>query len=257
MSAPVRTERHDGVLEIVLDAPDRGNVINADSVAALDAAVADIAEGDRCVLLRAEGKNFCFGGDVTTFRSEDPGARLRELADALHDVLLRLDGVEIPVVGAVQGWATGAGFSLAVVPDVLVLAEGARFKSAYNALGFTADGGITYNLPRRAPRALTMDLMFSDRVLGADEALQHGIAARVVPDDELTEAARALAVEIAGKSRPATVAVKRLLRASPTAEYAEQLAAETDAISAAAAGSDGQEGIAAFLDRRAPRFSHH
>lgn len=254
MSAPIRTERHDGVVEIVLDAPDRGNVVNVEWVEALDDAVRSVGDDDRCVLLRAEGKNFSFGGDVTTFKAQDPGKQLRELAGAFHDTLLALDDVKIPVVVAVQGWATGAGFSLAVVGDVLVVAEGAKFKSAYNALGFTADGGITYNLPRRAPLAVTMDLMLTDRVLTAAEAYELGIASRVVPDDELIDASRTLATEIAAKSRFASVRVKRLLRGSMTATYVDQLAAETAAMAEAAGGADGREGVAAFLERRPPRF---
>ena len=255
MTAPIRTERHDGVVEIVLDDPDHGNVVNEAWVAALDDAVADIGDDDRCVLLRAEGKNFCFGGDVTSFQVEDPGDRLRQLAGTFHETLLRLDAIEIPVVGAVQGWATGAGFSLAVIPDILVAAQGATFKSAYNGLGFTADGGITYNLPRRAPLSVTMDLMLTDRIISAEQARDLGIVSRVSVDEELTDDVRALAAEIAAKSRFATVRVKHLLRQSLGTSYADQLADETAAMAEAAGGPDGREGVAAFLERRPPRFT--
>lgn len=255
MTAPIRTDRHDGVVEIVLDDPEHGNVVNEAWVAALDEAVAGVGVDDRCVLLRAEGKNFCFGGDIPSFQVEDPGARLRELAGTFHEMLLRLDAIDVPVIGAVQGWATGAGFSLAVIPDILVAAQGAKFKSAYNGLGFTADGGITYNLPRRAPLPVTMDLMLTDRILTAEEARDLGIVSRVAPDETLVEDTRSLAAEIAAKSRFASVHVKRLVRQSLASSYADQLAAETAAMADAAGGPDGREGVAAFLERRTPRFT--
>ncbi|WP_052668546.1 enoyl-CoA hydratase/isomerase family protein [Nitriliruptor alkaliphilus] len=253
--SPVRFDRTDGVAEIVL-AGGRGNPIDLSWADAFEAAVASIASEDRCVLLRAHGPDFCFGGDVGTFVGDDPGALIRSLADRLHVSIRLLDAVEVPVVTAVQGWATAAGMSLALTSDILLVGEGARFKTAYNALGLTADGGMTWYLPRRVPATVAADLLLTDRVLTADEALHLGLAARVVPDDALADEARALAIGIAGRSRPAAVAVKRLLRQATDGDLSSHLDAETDAIAAAAAGPDGREGVAAFLERRAPRFGH-
>ena len=251
----IRTERTDGVLHVVLDAPDRGNTIDLAFAEQLRDALRARTDADRVVLLRAAGRNFCFGGDVSTFVGDDPGATIRELADTLHVALCELAAVEVPVVVAVQGWATGAGMSLALAGDIVLLAEGARLKTAYNALGLTADGGMTWQLPRRAPWTVAMDLLLTDRVVDAAEAGLLGLAARVLPDDELDGEARALAAGIAGRSRGAAVAVKRLLAQSPTSSLADQLDAETDAIAAAADTPDGREGVAAFLEKRPPRFT--
>lgn len=250
----IRTERADGVLHLVLAAPDRGNAMDTAFAQEFDDALRSRTDEDRVLLLRAEGRNFCFGGDVSTFTSDDPGATLGALADALHAGLRQLRDVEVPVVVAVQGWATGAGMSLALAGDVILLAEGARLKTAYNALGLTADGGMTWQLPRHLPATVAADLMFTDRVLGADEARGLGLAARVLPDDELADGAREVAATIARGSRDAAVAVKRLLRRSPHASYEEQLHDESEAIATAAAGPDGREGVAAFLEKRQPRF---
>jgi 2-(1,2-epoxy-1,2-dihydrophenyl)acetyl-CoA isomerase len=252
--APVRLERSRGVAELVLDDPLRGNLIDTDWAGAFEAAVADLGGDDRCLLIRAEGANFCFGGDVGTFVGGDPGVVVRELADRLHVGMRRLDQVAIPVVAAVQGWATGAGMSLALAADVLVLGADARFKTAYNALGLTADGGMTWQLPRRLPATVAADLLFTDRVLDADEARQLGLASRVVPDDDLVNHARRVAASIAGRSRGAAIRVKRLLRTAPHATLSDQLDAEATTIAAAAASADGREGVAAFLERRPPRF---
>lgn len=251
----IRTERADGVLHVVLDSPDRGNTIDLAFAEELLAALRDRSDDDRAILLRAEGRNFCFGGDVATFASDDPAATIRQLADALHVALRELAAVEVPVVVAVQGWATGAGMSLALAGDIVLLAEGARFKTAYNALGLTADGGMTWLLPRRAPWTVAMDLLLTDRVVDAAEAGLLGLAARVLPDDTLDDEARQLAAGIAGRSRGAAVAVKRLLHQSPAVTHADQLDAETEAIAAAADTPDGREGVAAFLEKRTPRFA--
>jgi 2-(1,2-epoxy-1,2-dihydrophenyl)acetyl-CoA isomerase len=255
-TSPVRVDRAGGVVEIVL-AGGRGNPIGLSWADAFEAAVASITPEDRCVLLRADGPDFCFGGDVTTFVGDDPGALIRSLADRLHVSIRLLDAVEVPVVTAVQGWATGAGMSLALTGDILLVGEGARFKTAYNALGLTADGGMTWYLPRRVPATVAADLLLTDRFLSADEALRLGLAARLVPDDALADEARALATGIAGRSRTAAVAVKRLLRDAGDTDLSSHLDAETDAVAAAAAGPDGREGVAAFLERRAPRFGRH
>lgn len=251
---PVSLEHHDGVAEIVLATPDRGNAIDLAWTAALRTAVDGLGEADRCVLVRAEGRNFCVGGDVTTFAGDDPGAGIRALAEDLHRGLLALDATGLPIVAAVQGWATGAGMSLALAADLLVIGHGTRFKTAYNALGLTADGGMTWHLPRRVPSAVATDLLLTDRVLVAEEAHQLGLASRVVDDTNLLDEARGVATDIAGRSRPASAAVLALLAASPRAALAEQLAAEADAIAVAADGVEGREGVAAFLERRPADF---
>jgi 2-(1,2-epoxy-1,2-dihydrophenyl)acetyl-CoA isomerase len=253
---PVRLDRAGGVAELVLADPRRGNVIDTAWADAFEAAVAAVGAPDRCVLLRAEGANFSFGGDVGSFVGGDPGTLVRQLADRLHAGMRLLDAVEVPVVTAVQGWATGAGMILALAADLLVVGEGARFKTAYNALGLTADGGLTWQLPRRVPPAVATDLLLTNRVLDAAGAARLGLAARVVPDEQLTSEARELAAGIAARSRDAAVAVKRLLRSATRSDLSSHLDAEAAAIAEAAASADGREGVAAFLGRRPPRFGH-
>lgn len=250
----VRLDRHERVAELVLCDPDHANTINMAWADDFLAAASDIGDEDHVVLLRAEGRNFSFGGNVAGFVGEGAAERIGRLADALHDGLKALAAVEVPVVTAVQGWATGAGMSLALAGDVIILAEGARFKTAYNALGFTADGGMTHHLPRKAPPALVRDLLFTDRVLTAPEALAAGMVSRVVPDDDLLDTARDVAATIAAMSRPAVVAVGELLAQSPTTPFAAQLDDETRRLVDAAGSPDGIEGVTAFLEKRPPRF---
>ena len=252
----VHTTRTEGVLEIVLDNGARGNPINFVWADEFLAAVQSVTEADRCVLLRAEGKNFCFGGDISEFSGNDPGADIGRLAGALHEGLMVLDKVEVPIVVAVQGWATGAGMSLVLAGDIVLASSGARFKTAYNGLGFTADGGMTHHLPRTIPRAVAYDLLFTDRVLSATEAVSLGMVSRVLDGDDLESPARDLALDVASKSRGSAVAVKRLLRQSATTTKFDQLNAERAELAAAADSPDGREGVAAFSERRPANFTH-
>jgi 2-(1,2-epoxy-1,2-dihydrophenyl)acetyl-CoA isomerase len=253
--AVIRFHRADGVAELTLDSPDRGNAIDLAWVDDFEAGLAQVSEEDRCVLLRAEGRNFCVGGDVGTFTGEDPGPSVRTLAERFHGSLRALADVEIPVLAVAQGWATGAGFSLACAADILVIGQSTRFKTAYNALGLVPDGGLTWRLPRRVPVVVALDLLLTDRVLMADEAQQLGLASRVLPDTELDAGGRAVATTIAASSRHAAVATKRLVQQGAGSDLPSQLDAEASAIAGAASGPDGREGILAFLERRAPRFN--
>ena len=253
--APVRLQRESGVTEIVLSTPERGNVIDQYWAEAFHTAVSSVGDADRCVLLRSEGRNFCLGGDVTTFGGDDPGRSVHALADRFHDGIRALDAVTVPVVAAVQGWAAGAGFSLALAADLLVIGQSTRFVTAYNALGLTVDGGLSWQLSRRLAPAVAFDLLLTDRALDAGEALDLGLASRSVADDDLTAVARELARGIADRSRHAAVAVKHLARTAHGHDLATHLDAERDSIAAAASGADGREGVAAFVERRAPRFT--
>lgn len=254
MSA-LTTSRTSGVFTIVFTNPDQNNIITDAWVEEMKAALATINETDRCVLMRADGKNFCFGGDVASFATDDPGGRLRDLAGGLHAVLEQLAALTIPVVQAVHGWAAGGGFSLALASDITVAGTSAKFKAAYNGIGLTADGGLTFNLPRRTSTQLAYDMLLTDRVIDASEALTIGLVARVVDDAQLVTETTAMAQRIASNATFAVRRVKALLRASEAATLPQQLARETDAIAAAAESPDGREGVAAFLERRSPTFN--
>ena len=246
----IRAAVQDGVLEIVVDDAERGNVVDLAWVAEFDAALELVGPEVGAVLVRSEGRNFGLGGDVTTFVGDDPAGDLRRLVEGVHGTVERLERLEVPLVVAVQGWAAGVSFSLALLADVLLVGASARFKTAYTGIGLTTDGGMTWSLPRRVPRALAMDLLLTDRVLGADEAVALGVASRRSEDAQLVDDARALAVSLAAGPRAAFRAVKRLVDAGATAELTTHLAAECEAMTAAVVTPEGREGVHAFLERR-------
>jgi len=211
------------------------------------------------VLLVGEGPHFCTGGDVGAFAAAaegdgDPGPTVRALADELHDLVRALAEAPVPVVAAVHGWAAGAGMSLVLAADVAVAGTSTRLRPAYPAVGLSPDGGLTWTLPRAVGAARARHLLLTDRVLSAAEALELGIVAAVVPDDAVADEVRRLAERLAHGPTAALGRAKRLLREGADRDLDAQLDAEAAAIAESAAGPEGREGVAAFVERRSPRF---
>src|SRR3984957_1448870 len=249
----VRVERAGRLLTITLDRPRQANALDMATARQLRDAVRLIDDGVGCVLLRAEGENFCVGGDVRAFAAAPaPGEFLGELASVVHGAVLGLASAAAPVVAAVNGWAAGAGMSLAACADLTLAAESARFRSAYSAIGLSPDCGLTWTLPRLVGRARAADLMLTNRAVGAAEAAGIGLVARVVADDSLLADAQATAVELASGPSVAFGRIKRLLDAGGRATPADPLDAEAASIAACADHLEGRAGVAAFTAGRKP-----
>jgi 2-(1,2-epoxy-1,2-dihydrophenyl)acetyl-CoA isomerase len=253
--ANVRAERDGRLLTITLDRPEQANALDMTTAVQLREAVRLIDDGVGCVLLRAEGANFCVGGDVRAFATApEPGRFLGELASVVHDAVLVLSSTAAPVVAAINGWAAGAGMSLAVCADVTLAARSARFRTAYSAIGLSPDCGLTWTLPRLIGRARATDLMLTNRAVGAVEAAGIGLIARVVADDSLLADAQALAAELASGPTAAFGRIKELLDSGDQSTLANQLDAEAASIAACADHPEGRAGVAAFTDGRQPVF---
>jgi 2-(1,2-epoxy-1,2-dihydrophenyl)acetyl-CoA isomerase len=254
----LRAEVDGGVGRLTLARPDAGNSIDLTMAEELDDVTAawSADPGVRAVLLRGEGATFCVGGDLKSFATHsDLPALLTEITTHLHAAISRLAGMNAPVVAAVHGSAAGAGCSLAAVSDLVLAAASSRFVMAYTAIGLTPDGGGTWALPRVVGLRRALELTLTNRRLTAEEAVEAGLATRVVPDDELHDEAERLASSLAAGPTGALGEAKRLLRGSLGHDLETQMALEADALATAAGSADGQEGIAAFLDKRPPRFT--
>ena len=213
----------------------------------------------RVVVLTAAGRFFCAGGDVRAMADfgSDRGAKTRKLADTLHQAMATLAGMDAPLVVAVNGVTAGGGLGLALIGDFVLAALSASFTMGYASIGLSPDGGSTYLLPRLIGLRRTQQLALTKKVLPADEALEWGLVSQVVPDKDLRQTAMALASSLASGAPSAMGAIKRLLLSSWTADLHSQLNAESEAIGACADTRDAEEGIAAFLEKRAPRFQQH
>jgi 2-(1,2-epoxy-1,2-dihydrophenyl)acetyl-CoA isomerase len=260
MSPQFRTltvERDGAVARITLNRPDAANGITQELAAELGQAAYDCAEDSsvRAVLLTGAGRFFCAGGDVKEMVSygDRAGAELKKLADLLHRAVTTLARLDAPLIVAVNGVVAGAGIGLAVAGDLVLAAETATFTTAYTNVGLSPDGGTTFALPRLIGLRRTQELLFTNRRLSAAEALDWGLVTRVVPADELAGEAAALAQRIAAGPADSHRSIRRLLLETFDNSLEKQLELEARGISACADG-DGREGVAAFVEKRAPKF---
>ena len=246
----------DGLAHLRLANPAQGNVLDLPMIAALDAAVGQVESADvRAILISAEGRNFCVGGDLRGMAAaEDRGALLRQMADGLHASLRRIAALGVPVVIAVNGSAAGAGLSLAAFGDIVIGGQDSSYMMAYTAIGLSADGGATFALPRLIGLRLTQEMAFLNRRLNAVEALAAGLITQVVADDALLDESMAVARRLAQGPTGAFRRIKQLLADGYLSDLGTQLDSEAEAIASAAAMADAGEGVRAFLERRKPDF---
>ncbi len=258
----IRLDMQDGLAIVTLTEGARGNPFDdtfCEDLKTVFGNLWDTTEksgGLRAVLLRAEGKNFSFGGDVKAFGPErtNLGPLVRRWTANLHMALQRAWKLPVPVVAAVQGYAMGGGASLVAGCDVVVAGEDMRIGSAFTKIGFSCDSGSTITLTSRMGVARARRFVLLAEILTAQEALQAGLADRVVADDKL----QAEALEIArGLAQGPTVAygeVKRLFMRAGAAHLESQLDDEAITLGRVSGTADAQEGVAALLERRKPVF---
>jgi 2-(1,2-epoxy-1,2-dihydrophenyl)acetyl-CoA isomerase len=255
----LRLDVRDGVAHLELHRPDAANAITLQLAQELDAVSRRLRDDPtvRAVLLTGAGKMFCGGGDVKAFAATGPDlpAHLREITTHLHAGVSRLVRADPPVVAAVQGSAAGAGLGLVTAADLVVAAESAKFVMAYTAIGLTPDGSSTWFLPRIVGTRRALELALTNRVLTAHEALDWGLVTRVVPDGDVAGEAQALAARLAAGPTRSFGAAARLLRGSLDESLETQMERESEELSAAAARPDAAEGLAAFVEKRAPSFT--
>jgi 2-(1,2-epoxy-1,2-dihydrophenyl)acetyl-CoA isomerase len=249
----------DGVATVTLNRPDAANAIDLDMGRDLmHAAIrCDEDSGIRAVILNARGKMFCAGGDVKSFAAAEAGLPvvLKELTVYLHAAVSRFARMRAPLIAAVHATAAGAGFSLAMAADFVIAAKFAKFVMAYTGIGFAPDGGSTWVLPRLIGPRRAAELMITNRVLSAPEALAWGLVSRVVEDDRVQEEAGALARTLASGPTAAYGAVKRLLLESGQNGIETQMEREAQEIAATARTEDARGAIRAFVEKKKPRFS--
>jgi len=262
MSIKLKTiefEQDRQVAVITLNRPDAANGLNAQLAADLKkgAKFCDNTDTIRAIVLTANGRFFCAGGDIKFMsgQGDNIAAAVKGLADDLHLAISTFVRGSKPLIIAVNGMAAGAGFSLAVTGDIVIASDQAAFTMAYTKAGLSPDGSSSYFLPRLVGLRRAQDLMLTNRKLSAQEAFEWGLVTRLVPADELMPSAMNLAHDLASGSKGANAAVKKLLLTSFNNSLETQMEIEGREISARAASPDGREGITAFVEKRPPDFS--
>jgi 2-(1,2-epoxy-1,2-dihydrophenyl)acetyl-CoA isomerase len=252
--AEVETSREGAVLTITLNRPDVLNAFNAELHRALAAALRESRATDvRAVVLTGAGRGFCVGQDLTEFREApgDIGARLR---GNYHPNILAIRALEKPVIAAVNGVAAGAGLSFAFACDLRVAADSATFIPAFINIGLVPDSGASYFATRLLGRARAFEWLASGRKLTATEAHAWGLVSEVVEGDALVGRVAELAAQLAALPTRGIGMTKRLIDNALTSALEEQLEREAQLQSAATQTGDFREGVAAFLEKRPPKF---
>jgi 2-(1,2-epoxy-1,2-dihydrophenyl)acetyl-CoA isomerase len=247
----------DRVATITLDRADALNALTVplkeELLAALARVGADPAIG--AVVLTGAGRAFCAGQDLRE-RLEPGAAPLEiEIRERYNPIILAMRRLEKPIVGAINGIAAGAGASLAFACDVRIAAEGASFLLAFARVGLVPDSGATWLLPRLVGAAKAAELALTGEALSAADAERLGLVTRVVPAESVVTEAQAMAARLGSMAPRAVALTKRALESSWTASLEEQLELEAELQGIAGATTDHAEGIAAFMEKRPPRFT--
>jgi 2-(1,2-epoxy-1,2-dihydrophenyl)acetyl-CoA isomerase len=247
-----------GVATITLNRPEALNAMSPAMAKELHEVALQIDANNsvRAVILTGTGKAFCAGGDLGAFVAAGEQARtlILQMTGDLHLALSRLSRNRAPVIAALNGTAAGAGFSLAMAADLAIAEEQAVFTMAYTNAGLSPDGSSTYFMPRKIGDRRTRELMLTNRVLTAPEALDWGVVNQVVESGGALAAARVMAAGMAQGPTEAYAQVKRLLDSSFSQSLETQMELEARAIADQVASVDGQEGMLAFVEKRKPQF---
>jgi 2-(1,2-epoxy-1,2-dihydrophenyl)acetyl-CoA isomerase len=249
----------DGVARITLNRPDRLNSFTRQMHAEVREALAAIAADTtaRVLVLTGAGRGFCAGQDLSD-RAVSPGDAPVDLGESIErDYLPLVQGLRalpMPVVCAVNGVAAGAGANIALACDIVVAARSASFIQAFCRIGLVPDSGGTWFLPRLVGTARAAGLALLGDKLPAEQAASWGLIWECVDDAELAPAVERIAAQLAQASPRGLAAIKRALQAGAGNTLDAQLALERDLQRELGFGADYREGVAAFLEKRAPRF---
>ena len=258
MATDVDVKVEDGIAWIILRRPDNRNALDPAFVAAAIAALDNLPDGAEALVLAAEGPAFCVGADLHLFHTATSSGRVDEMLTpllvAMHAITRKLRALPLPTVAAVEGAAAGAGVGLACACDLRVVGESTVFVPAFCALGLSPDSGTSYHLTRALGSVGANAVFLRNRRLGAFELLTCGLADEVAPDGEVWATAQRLAGEVAGAAPAALLATRRLVDAAPGQSFDAHLDAEEATIKSLWKSADVAEGVAAFVERRRPKF---
>lgn len=254
----VLVEQADGIATVTLNRPEARNALNLAMREELEAALRALGDEPtvRVLIVRGAGEHFCAGGDVKFMQAHPMSApEGRARVEAMNRAVGALVYFRTPTIAMVDGFAVGAGCNLALACDLVVASDRARFGEVFARIGLIPDGGGIYLLPRRVGLAKAKELVFTADVLDAAEAERIGLVNRVVPAAELEARTRELARRIADGPPRVHAMAKSLLNRSLDLDLDATLAWEALAQGMMIASADHREGLAAFFEKRAPRFT--
>ncbi|HET9014633.1 MAG TPA: enoyl-CoA hydratase-related protein [Thermomicrobiaceae bacterium] len=252
----VERDLSDGVLTLTLNRPDALNAFTREMLVEFNGQLRDASRDSavRAVVITGAGRGFCAGQDLNNLMRDSAQPSFRAVLDGYNPMIKRIAEMDKPVIAAVNGAAAGAGFSLALVCDLRIASSSAVFVTTFSRIGLTADSGMSYFLPRLVGHAKAYELLALSPRVSATEALELGLVNRVVPAEELSGAVRDLAGQLAQGPTRSYGLLKRTLRKAATATLEEVLDYEAQLQEIAGSSRDFAEGVAAFREKRPPRF---
>ncbi len=242
------------VATITINRPDKLNAINADVLRELDVAITKASDAScRAVVLTGAGKAFVAGADIAAMKNLSE-AEARAFSELGHAVFDRLEALAAPVIGAVNGFALGGGLELALACDFIYCSGKAKLGQPEVKLGVIPGFGGTQRLIRRVGIAMARELMFTGKMIRADEALRIGLANSVFAPEALIEEAQKTAATISEMGPLAIAEAKRVMRDGADRLLSEANRLESEAFGRCFATADQTEGMTAFLEKRAANF---
>lgn len=252
----LKIQKSGAVLTISMDRP-KANAFNLQMLTELKAAMSQVASDDsvRCAVLTGTGRIFSAGQDVAVLAEGIGTIPLREhLENTYNRLVLQMRALEKPILGAINGPVAGAALGIALATDLRIAAENASFVFAFTGIGLTADSGLALTLPLFMGFGRALEMAFTNQPLSAGQALDYGLVNRVVPDDSFAaETARYAALLAQGPTRSMAL-TKRAFNRALLPHLADILTYEAYLQQVACRTEDHAEGVAAFLEKRSPKF---
>ena len=251
----VKTETQDGVGIITINRPEALNAVNSEIMEGLISAAAKFDDDPAigCILITGEGKAFVAGADIKEMQEKS------YMDMFLADRQSEWEGfaaTRTPMIAAVNGFALGGGCEIAMMCDIIIASDKAKFGQPEIKLGVTPGWGGSQRLTRAVGKAKAMDLILTGRMMGAEEAERSGLVARVVPHDELMDTAMETAKAIAGMGAPSVMIAKEQVNRAFETTLEEGLRFERRTFYSLFATEDQKEGMRAFSEKRAPQFTN-
>jgi len=247
----------DGATAIItFDRPEKLNALDMEVIAQLDNLL-DRIEADpaiRAVIFTGEGRAFVAGGDIADLNSRGALAHYNEFAEAIHRLLRRIEMLDKPTIGAINGFALGGGTELLLTFDLRLLSDKAKLGLPEINLGLFPGAGGTQRILRQVPSCRAREIMYLGEMIGPDEAVEIGLANRVVPHDQLMDEAKAMADKLAAKSPLILKLLKRALIDGADMPLSVALRHEQAVIGLVLDSRDAHEGCSAFLEKRPAEF---
>ena len=249
-------EQSDGIARITLNRPDRLNSFTRAMHAELRDALAQLVDA-RAVILTGAGRGFCAGQDLND-RAVAPGEAVdlgEAVAESWNPLIRTLAALPQTVIARVNGVAAGAGANIALACDLIIAGKSAKFIQSFSALGLIPDSGGSWHLPRLVGQARALGLALTGEPLPAEKAAEWGLIWKAVEDEQLDADVDAIAAKLAALPPLGLAAIKQIIRTSWSRTLDEELDLQRDEMQRLGFTQDYREGVAAFLEKRTPRFS--